>query len=309
MSDTLSVKDLLILVDGQNFISHIRKLFREEFDEEDYLPRNAQWSLLFRSIKKMLGAENVQIYWYTIKSLDYSPHVDWSQEDLEEFSDEHFHTWRNYLIRNHASELKERRRPVTPAEWEFLEAKDSDERKEAVERWRKNCQVNHTIMEERLEEWHQLQDEIVEQYPKVQIERIGWQFCKLVNRKLGPEKGVDIGLASDLILKEDEYDTALIFSSDGDYVPAIAAMQGKGKRIGHVEFLFRTGEPLRGTSRHLSAVCDFTLEIPWPELKTFLGMPDHPVEKRRNERRAREKREKERRYRDHNKTRAGKKTR
>ena len=75
MSRNLQVKNLAILVDGQNFISNIRKLFYEEVDPEDYLPRDADCEWLFRSSAKMLGAKSVSIYWYTIKELDFSPYV------------------------------------------------------------------------------------------------------------------------------------------------------------------------------------------------------------------------------------------
>ncbi len=52
------------------------------------------------------------------------------------------------------------------------------------------------------------------------------------------EKGVDVKIAVDLLVGayEDEYDTAILISSDTDLVPAIEKVRLFGKRIEYVGF-------------------------------------------------------------------------
>jgi len=64
-------------------------------------------------------------------------------------------------------------------------------------------------------------------------------------------KGDDIHLATDMIVlaTKNAYDTAVLVSGDGDFVPAVSAVQEMGK---HVEnFYFKSGH-----SWHLKQTCD-----------------------------------------------------
>lgn len=56
-------------------------------------------------------------------------------------------------------------------------------------------------------------------------------------RRMG-EKGIDTGLVTDLLKHawEDTYDTAVLVSSDADFIPAVRFIQEKGKRVIHVGF-------------------------------------------------------------------------
>lgn len=100
------IKNLFVFVDGQNFISHINTLFPEEFDRSDYLPRKANWQALFHSLAKTLRAKTVDVYWYTIKSLEYSPDIFWKDENLGELSDDEYKRWREHIIRPHIFEAR-----------------------------------------------------------------------------------------------------------------------------------------------------------------------------------------------------------
>lgn len=62
------------------------------------------------------------------------------------------------------------------------------------------------------------------------------------------EKGVDVQLASNLITFHNRYDVAVLMSADGDYVPAVKAAQGLGKRI-------ENAFPWQRKSWHLYQVC------------------------------------------------------
>lgn len=289
----MSVENLLVLVDGQNFISHIRKIFDQEFDEEDYLPLTANWSQFFDSIAKSLGAKTLEVRWYTINELDYMPHIDWAEENLNDFTEAEYLVWRRLLIHDSLIDRDPKQgrshRRLNPAEVEFLRYSSERTRKKCINRWRINCQRNHQEMQRRLQRWHQIQDQVVHQCPNVTMCRVGWQLCALINKRLFSEKGVDIGLVSDLLLLTDEYDTALVISSDGDFVPAISEVRKRGKQIGHVEYEYRDGGKVLGISRRLKQACDFTFSIPYQEFKQFMNIPDEPVVKRKDQRRNSEK--------------------
>jgi len=272
MEQSIEIRHLIILVDGQNLISHIRKLFKNEFSPEDYLPQQANWSRFFRSIAANLGAETVNVYWYTIKELDFYPHIDWEKENFDNFSDEQFEVWKTYLIRKNLEEIWNQGGRVSRVEEIYMRKKSEKNRKKIINHFRRICYENEQEMQNRLKKWHELQDNIVAQFPSTRIRRPGWQVCNSIDKRLHQEKGVDIGLATDLVLLEPYYDAALLFTSDGDFVPAIKIMRRRGKMIGHVEFTWPDGEVLAGTSRRLRENSDFTIEIPFQEMRTFMGL-------------------------------------
>lgn len=65
------------------------------------------------------------------------------------------------------------------------------------------------------------------------------------------EKGVDVKLATDLLVGayENLYDTAAIFSSDTDFIPAISTVRSRGKRIEYIGFAH---QPSIGMKRFVS---------------------------------------------------------
>ena len=64
-----------IFVDGENFRHSIVDLFRHEFDQSDYLPRQAEWAELFDWISRKCAEapQRVRTYWYVIRSVDFFP--------------------------------------------------------------------------------------------------------------------------------------------------------------------------------------------------------------------------------------------
>ena len=67
--------------------------------------------------------------------------------------------------------------------------------------------------------------------------------CDEKIRRTG-EKGIDTGLVTDLIMAawEDAYDTAVLVSSDADFIPAVRFIQTKGKRVISASFPPRGAE-------------------------------------------------------------------
>jgi len=70
------------------------------------------------------------------------------------------------------------------------------------------------------------------------------------------EKGVDINIAVDMfkLAKDDVYDTAILVTSDADFVPAVEVIQELGK---HVENAFFK----KGRSFNLRKACDNFIEL------------------------------------------------
>lgn len=62
------------------------------------------------------------------------------------------------------------------------------------------------------------------------------------------EKGIDIMIAIDLVrgAMDDEYDTAIIVSSDSDLFPAIEMVNKIGKKVEYVGFYIKDTAPLNG---------------------------------------------------------------
>lgn len=63
------------------------------------------------------------------------------------------------------------------------------------------------------------------------------------------EKGVDVLMAVDLVAGayEDEYDSAILVSSDTDLIPALQKVRSKGKRVEYVGF---SQKPSHGLITH-----------------------------------------------------------
>ena len=105
------------------------------------------------------------------------------------------------------------------------------------------------------------------------------EFCRsgeikysLFERTFGQEKTVDVNLSLGMVLKAPTYDTAIIVSGDQDYVPAVQEVKNLGKHVINVSFLTRQGKLLPGGARRLNEVTDWSLEIPYDELKMALGL-------------------------------------
>ena len=88
------------------------------------------------------------------------------------------------------------------------------------------------------------------------------QKVKIDGKLVYQVKEDDIHLAVDMVklAYKDAYDTAILVSSDGDFVPAINAVKEKGKRIENIGFSNKF-------SYHLKQVCDKFRKINKEELE------------------------------------------
>jgi uncharacterized LabA/DUF88 family protein len=98
-------------------------------------------------------------------------------------------------------------------------------------------------------------------------------LCKLLKRNItGTDKFYyiikedDIHMAVDMVENagENKFDTAIIVSGDGDFVPAVKAVQRKGKLVENVYFK-------NSSSRNLQMHCNNSFEITRTILDKFFG--------------------------------------
>lgn len=88
--------------------------------------------------------------------------------------------------------------------------------------------------------------------------KCGHQYCVSYQT----EKGVDVFLAVDMLSYafDNQYDTAILVSQDGDFVPAVAEVKRLRKRVQNAEFSHRLPS-------YLSKQCSDTIEL----TEDFLG--------------------------------------
>ncbi|MBR9702375.1 NYN domain-containing protein [Candidatus Pacearchaeota archaeon] len=88
-------------------------------------------------------------------------------------------------------------------------------------------------------------------------------LCKLLKRKIKGTKKYyyvlkedDIHMAVDMVegASDNKFDVALVVSGDGDFVPAVKAVQRKMKRVKNIYFK-------KSSSRNLKQHCDESLEL------------------------------------------------
>jgi uncharacterized LabA/DUF88 family protein len=82
-----------------------------------------------------------------------------------------------------------------------------------------------------------------------QLKKQGWNIAlgdMLNTDGIYREKGVDVQIAVDLVAGayEDQYDTAILVSSDSDLLPALEKVQAKGKHITYVGFSHKPSHAL-----------------------------------------------------------------
>jgi uncharacterized LabA/DUF88 family protein len=98
------------------------------------------------------------------------------------------------------------------------------------------------------------------------------------------EKGIDVMLTTDMIVGavENQYDIAIVVSSDGDMIPAINWVRSRGKHVEYIGFSLqdpkypndenKNTRPLASLIRHTSTLRVFGLA----DLKLFIKEPENP---------------------------------
>ncbi len=98
--------------------------------------------------------------------------------------------------------------------------------------------------------------------PDVKLILVRMQKRKVNDKIVYVVKGDDIHIAVDMVTHayNDAYDTAILVSGDGDFVPAVLAAQAKGKRVEQAYFK-------QGHSYHLRQKCNNSILLTTELLK------------------------------------------
>jgi len=113
---------------------------------------------------------------------------------------------------------------------------------------------------------------IAAQHRAVEFRRAGAIRHNLFDNSLGPEKAVDVMLATDLIVLREIYDIAVMVSGDQDYVPAVKKVKDFGRSVVNVAFKRRDGRLLPGGARRLNQVTDWSVSVSYEDFARHLGM-------------------------------------
>jgi len=138
--------------------------------------------------------ERLRAYWYLISSLEFYPYSFPKDDDPK----------LQRLLSRHVPYSKE----LSKLKGEAL----AKRMKQIVEQ----LLGERSKMRRRFDGWGNLQRGIATRYRSIEFRRAGTICYNLFDRTLGPEKAVDVKLASDLIVLKDIYDVALIVSGDQD---------------------------------------------------------------------------------------------
>jgi hypothetical protein len=243
-----------VFVDGENFRHSVVDLF-PSFRQQDYLPRNANWQELFDWIVQQASDDGrrVRTYWYVVEHLDCRPfrlpHITHEREGLKKA-----------LGRD--SQMKQ----------ELDAAKDEAEVSKTPSRHYSRLNNRRGSMKKRFEGWKTVHDAIARNHSAIEFRTAGSLRYDLFDDSLGPEKAVDVKLATDLLMLRDIYDVAVIVSGDQDYVPAVEVVKDGGKRVINAAFKTRNGKLLPGGAMRLNQTTDWNLQIPYRDLKTHLNL-------------------------------------
>ena len=246
-------KKVCVFVDGENFRHSIVSLF-EQFNPNDYLPKDAKWDALFDWFvsKAVPEGERIRTYWYVIQLLDFFPY---KFPDAESSSD------KLQRLLNKDKWSKEKLKSLKGGDL-------SAEMKEIV----KELRHRQNSMRYRFEGWRKLQDGISSRWSRIEFRRAGAITYNLFDKSLGTEKAVDVKLATDLIVLREIYDVAVIVSGDQDYVPAVQVVKDFGKIVVNVVFRARNGKLLPGGAWRLNQITDNSIEISYQELIEHLNI-------------------------------------
>jgi uncharacterized LabA/DUF88 family protein len=246
-----------IFVDGENLRHSLIELFDPIFRRDDYLPKAADWESFFNHLVDEADAEiRMRTYWYVVDEIDFYP----------------------YQLARLAREDVVRLEQILRQD-RYWTAKLDGVRgpRVSVQDAAKSLLQREHAMRRRFEGWQQLQNGIAESHDAVEFRRSGSIRYDLFRQGFGQEKGVDVKLATDLLVLNDIYDVGIIVSGDADYVPVVQSVKDWGKHIVNVSFLKKNGGLLPGGARRLNRIADRSIEVGYEEMLQFMKLNPLPA--------------------------------
>lgn len=243
-----------VFVDGENFRHSIVNLF-ESFSQRDYLPSGADWGGLFDWLVQEVSdnGRRVRTYWYVVEHLDSRPtklpNVNRESEKLKKI-----------LCRDTAMKA------------ELNSINNEDELTAKLTQMHSKLSARKGSMRKRFDGWKVVHEGISRAHSAIEFRKAGSLRHDLFEDTLGPEKAVDVKLATDLLMLRDIYDVAIIVSGDQDYVPAVQVVKDSGKQVINVSFKTQNGKLLPGGAIRLNQTTDWNLEISYQDLANHLSL-------------------------------------
>lgn len=151
------------------------------------------------------------------------------------------------------------------------------------EELRQRCEAYIAEQRERLERIHrEVYDRIAQDYDFLEFRYVGSLKIDPYEQKWIEEKGVDVGMAVDMVGKMSEYDAAVVISGDADFAPAIQLIKDRLRQVYLVNFAPGALVQSRFTAGRLRIVADSVrvfseTEIRERYLSTRLAPPRRPL--------------------------------
>ena len=254
-----------VFVDGENLRLAINDLYSAQFDKNEYLPKNANWSVLydditfkaFNQVDPRQKGIRLRTYWYVVQGVNSYPRF----LKLTERSEEEIKEWEN------------RNRTILKNFYggDFFNRPDR-ERIDQLRRLQDDLYREDRKIRSRFHGFTTVQNGISRRHQAVEFRRSGDISYNLLDHKFGKEKTVDVNLAVDMVTLVDNYDLAIIVSGDQDFVPAAQAVKNMGKQVVNVAFRARNGTLLPGGARQLNQTADWSVELDWDAFRKVLGI-------------------------------------
>lgn len=243
-----------VFVDGENLRHSICDLYKPHFDQKDYLPKQADWGMLFDELVSDATdgqGERLRTYWYVVQHVDTYPPLPKNFS----ISNEKLDTWAERNSKQINSKVG---------------SSTGNERYEKIKEIIEDLRSNRDHIKRRFDGFHTIQNGITQKHRAIEFRRSGSIGYNLHSGRLGQEKTVDVNLAVDMVRLHDMYDLALVVSGDQDYVPAAQAVKNLGRHVVNVAFNARNGKLLPGGAKRLNQVTDWSLAVEWERLRQIL---------------------------------------
>jgi hypothetical protein len=251
-------KRVCVFVDGENFRYTMNDIFAEEFPRHEYLPKRADWAGFFDWLVNATTegqGDRLRTYWYVLREIEFYPYrFPRAAQDTPE----------GVVPNPELIRLLGRRLGLDTA------ALGPPELMARMEELVGELKREERKIRARFEGWVRIQKGIAARHKAIEFRREGAIQYDLFTRSFGPEKTVDVKLATDMVVLGPNFDVALLVSGDQDYVPAVKHLKDSGRQVFSITFLSRTGTVLPIGAKQLHQATDDNYQVSYEDFRRFL---------------------------------------
>lgn len=229
----------VVFIDGQNFKKNIQEFSfwsqrpRVKYPRYVLDEKHFEWNRFFRAVVEQLNEEThlkhtlVRVYWYNAETITpFQKNPRWVQKILQQYG-------------KSFPELDINKVEYFAKQW--------------WERERDAFQITRSTVFEEIQrrtdflEFKYVGQYVVRPFDPYRIEKQADGKIIYQGRRVG-EKGVDVGIAVDMMAKAPNYDAGILVSGDVDYMPAISHIKDQLRRF----YQFSLAKGIPPQIRHLS---------------------------------------------------------